>query len=303
VLKGLGYARALTQAKVGITRRSRLTREKMEPVSPLSLEHAQEMTRLMFNAGRAIFPLPFPVSRFPTQRIAAGLLARILGSAESAVTVSALARQADLAILVRSLYEHVVMLAWLTGDPDQCEERRSAWLAAGDRTTLLIDDENSTVLQRDPLLPDEVRKKLTELRSEARARGLTLPPTLERAETADQAGTAGFVGPGGDPSAVTLRGLYTTLYRPMSGVVHPTELGIYLVTYSGGRAGTRLIGMEPRREDAAAATLIAAAALLIPALAVCAAVLGRPNIDELKPAIDEVLRIYGGEDGSQLKRH
>ena len=55
----------------------------------------------------------------PAYRVALhGLVARTTGTMEAILHLAELRREADLAVLLRSLYDHTTVLAWLAGDPD-----------------------------------------------------------------------------------------------------------------------------------------------------------------------------------------
>lgn len=251
------------------------------------LARTQRAARILVQEGQNVFPLRFPVDRFRLQRFVAGLTSRIVGTADAATLLSELDRRADLAILVRSLYEHVLTLAWLTGDKSDTYARMLLLQRADDETALKVDRETVTILHGYPLMAPELRRQI-ESDLAATKGGPQLPNLAERAVIVDREwqGLVGFVGSSEQPK-VSLRGLYTSLYRPMSGVVHPSRIGMTFVQTEGDRDGTVLIGLE--RQGEAGPTLGGAIGLLGAALIVSNQVIDRPRLATLEPAIDAAL--------------
>lgn len=245
------------------------------------LARSQRMVRRLVTFGEAIFPLRFPNDHFRLQRLSAALLARIIGSADAAAAVGDLDRRADLAAIMRSLYEHVVMLAWLNGSDSH--RRMLLWQRYNDEARLRVDREVVTILREEPLLAADVRHQLE---SDVAEMGSNrLPSLLDRAATADREWNGRAYFGDRDERAISLRGIYTSLYRPMSGAAHPTEMGLSLVT-SRGETDT-IVDLESRGD--AASTVGVAAGLLVAAFGVSASVIGRPDPRLLEPIVDAVI--------------
>lgn len=127
----------------------------------------------------------FPVvlsNRAPVERrVASRLLARILGSAEAAAHLITIERRADLGVVCRSLYEHVVMLAWLTGRDSKV--RIARWQSDDDQQRLRVDREVGA-LAGEPLL---TRSNLEPIERSAKAfgKGKPMPSLADRAAEAD----------------------------------------------------------------------------------------------------------------------
>src|ERR1043165_1075666 len=90
------------------------------PISPeICLEAAQQLTEL----GKANFPIVLANEVAVVKVVTAGSIARMLGTADALLCLSRLERAADSLVLNRSLYEHAITLAWLTGKEDEALER------------------------------------------------------------------------------------------------------------------------------------------------------------------------------------
>jgi uncharacterized protein DUF5677 len=192
-------------------------------------------------------------------------------------------RQGDLGVLARCLFEHVVMLAWLTGSPDQetSYERLLLWQRYDDEHRLKVDREVSA-LQGHPLLSAQLREDLEAAIDAMEER--RLPGVADRALVADREWD-GRVG-------VSLRDQYSILYRPMSTAVHPTTLALsfQMTDVEDGKA----VHAEPRNLDGAAGTLGGVLGMLMNALVVSSYTFNRPAIDAAEAALDWLL---GDEDG------
>ena len=144
--------------------------------------------------------------------LATALIARIAGIGESVVALVTMRRQADTQILVRSLYEHVLTYCWIAIDP---RDRVYEW-------------RDHAVVQRRRLHNDAARLGIQILSDDQFAEAAELDEIkrlMERADEVDaywSARITGFRPPtlGMQEGLLTLRGLYTGLYRPTSRAVH-----------------------------------------------------------------------------------
>jgi hypothetical protein len=206
----------------------------------------------------AEFEVTGDVDAYPL--VAAGMLSRMTTTMQTLFALQPYGRMADANTLVRSLYEHLVYLAWLAAAPGP--ERLEAWRR------------------------DDIRIRIAAA-SEAAERGVELLTEAERAAlkvqydglTGDRLQLVGmaadadtfWVGklPGLEDGASigTLRGLYTVLYRQYSGTAHPTFRGLNLVVEDVTTTRRRVV-LERRyagRGPAGIATVIYALALYITA--------------------------------------
>lgn len=243
-----------------------------------SLDRIQGAMGTLLEIAAPIFPIT--ASAGDHQRIAA-LMARIVGSARAALTLSELDRRADLAVVVRSMYEHVVMFAWLTARKGQTHERLLLWQRYTDEQILKFD--NDTERSTGQRAIDAASREQMEADHEYMGKH-RMPGLADRAAAADRewAGRGGFGTPG---DALTLREVYRALYRPMSGVVHPTQMGLELVTERDGKK--IVVDLEPI--GTGADSLAPAAALLASTILMSSLTLGRPPLDDVDPKVTDAL--------------
>lgn len=145
----------------------------------------------------------------------AGLITRILTLTETIVHVGRLKRRSDLATLTRSLFEHVVMLAWIAAPRDN--SRFETWERASYRTVGIVSDELEGLGLG--FLTDAGRDFVRE----QSGRRHELPPVPKLAETVDaewqqRLGLAGVN---------RLVAKYTYVYRLGSMYAHPTAAGLF----------------------------------------------------------------------------
>ncbi len=188
-------------------------------ISPeICLEAARQLTEL----GQAQFPIVLSDEAPIPKRVAAGLIARVLGTADALLCL-ALERAADSTVLARSLYEHAITLAWVTGNADEALDR-IALLQRDDNEHRGKADREFTELRDEGILTKKNREMIAQAMKQAGRR--KLPPLTERARIADAEWGERFgLGSAGNPLA-SLRAAYTTLYRFASAFAHPTLLGL-----------------------------------------------------------------------------
>jgi Family of unknown function (DUF5677) len=90
----------------------------------------------------------------PAYRVALhGLVARTTGTMEAILHLAELRREADLVVLLRSLYDHTTVLAWLAGDPDA---NYPLWRAEDARQRVKIHNEWDRSLGTELLAPSSL---------------------------------------------------------------------------------------------------------------------------------------------------
>jgi hypothetical protein len=82
------------------------------------------------------------------------LVARMTGTMESILHLASIGRQADLAVLVRTLYDHVVVLGWLASDP---EKNHALWRAEDARQRIKVHEQWGDRLAKELLRPEELK--------------------------------------------------------------------------------------------------------------------------------------------------
>lgn len=151
--------------------------------------------------------------------VAAALVSRMTTTLCSILELYPAQLEADAGILLRSLYEHAVHLAWLGADP--LGERIEAW-----RKHDLIQRLKADADARErgiELFSDKDRADLQADVDRMRGEKLVL---ADLACAADQHWAGKLPGMGASPQARSFRGLYATVYRHYSGVAHPSFRGL-----------------------------------------------------------------------------
>lgn len=214
-----------------------------------------------------------------TWRIAAtAMVARMAGMLDSITALLGTRRQSDALILIRVLYEHVVVFCWMLIDP---EERVIEWAsnATRRRRTLHFDaaDFGIEVMAEEELAEAEgarLHARLGELADEvddfwpARVRGLRQHA------------------PEGPRNLLAFRGLYVGLYRVASRTVHAQADSVDPCAEVRGRV--RRVFLE---EDDTVAWSGWATPLFGMALVVCHYRLGWPDEQEVRRINDELTRL------------
>lgn len=84
-------------------------------------------------------PKAFPTGSALHVGYSTALLARATGTLGAIVTLSELERRSDVMTLLRSLYEHVALMAWLSTPPE--DEHGAAWVRYDSERRLKADDD------------------------------------------------------------------------------------------------------------------------------------------------------------------
>lgn len=181
-------------------------------------------------------------------------------------------------VLVRSLFEHLVMFAWLTGS-DEGEQRMLLWQKYCDEHALKLDNEVPKFGGEKGISP-ATRSLIAEATDHLD--GASMPGLADRAAIADKewAERLGF-----DPEhreAWSLRRTYAVIYRPGSAFTHPTLAGLsFVVDRNPERV---VVDVEPLSGSGMA--LMPVPALLGTALAISAHTLGRPTHEAVNDFIN-----------------
>lgn len=158
----------------------------------------------------------------PYRLIAAGLLVKIASGAEASAALADSGTRSDLSPLVRSVYEHLVMLAWITADDH--DRRVQMWEKADLKTSLTVDRELGE-LDGVPVMTPQQRQQT---KDDLRSYGPEVLPTLkDRAREADEHWHPILVAE--HMSLMSLSALYSTLYRVSSSYTHPTLVALEAV--------------------------------------------------------------------------
>lgn len=224
--------------------------------------------------------------RFPEDaprivRVTGGLYSRTTALSEGALKVSELDRMSDVGIQARCVYEHVVTMAWLTGDRRKTTERQLLWQSEDDRKNLRFSREVKKLTGGGVLDDDTIDKIESDLEEMGNP---TFPGVLDRAIRADRDwhGLLGF-----DDGLLNLTTWYTQIYRTTSMVIHPSMPGLKLVLDQGYRTAAL------EETGTAATTVGVVSALCIVATLVSAQIVGRPPLAEAEKALGRVMDIHG----------
>jgi hypothetical protein len=146
------------------------------------------------------------------------LIARAAGAVESLEELQPEGRVSDSATLVRTLYEHVVHLAWLAADPSPPVSRSGRRTICARRSSLMARLKRGFAI----LEPDQ-RTELQERFDEMKGNPLNL---ADLAVAADKHWGGKLTGIVHQSEALSFRGLYAIIYRYTSTRAHPSYRGI-----------------------------------------------------------------------------
>jgi Family of unknown function (DUF5677) len=232
----------------------------------VSLEAIGRLLELGTSVGHVVAEPDWPEWRTAS----AGLLMRVLTLGETIMHVSRLRRVADLSILVRCLYEHAVMLAWIAAPRD--DSRVAIWNRESLRIVRAWGDEMKALDAGD--ITPEGRAWLEEQLS-----GPGMPKTRELARQAD----TDWHGQLGLSGLNTLTASYTTVFRAGSFFAHPTPAGLF---ENRRPAGDHIVLMvEP--EGDISPIIGCVFTFLAVALGVASHTIGRPDLYAIKKIVAE----------------
>lgn len=163
-------------------------------LEPIPIELSRQGTKRLVELGEAQFPIVLSNEAQLPKRVAAGLIARAIGTSDAAVRLSYSERSVDLMILIRSLYEHVVTLAWITGDQVAALERLALLQRNDNEHRDKADREFEEILGRE-LLSNDARilgKLAIKLAGNWDDSGSSHPPGLEPCHGSDAYGDRGI---------------------------------------------------------------------------------------------------------------
>lgn len=207
--------------------------------------------------------------------IAAALLSRMTTTIRMLLALQWWQRSADPGTLLRSLYEHMVHLAWLGADPSPT--RFAAWRREDLRIRVAAAKE-AEAFGIELVAPAElaaIEAQVANLQAEAMA-----IPALTREADLYWVGRLPGLQQGSLPS---FAGLYTFLYRRLSGTAHPSFRGINPVVVDITETRKRVV-LEARFDGNGPwgmATIIYGMALFV-----VNASLGWPDLDRINAAFD-----------------
>jgi hypothetical protein len=205
-----------------------------------------------------------------------GLLAHATHTLRSIIMLERATAYNDAFRLLRSLYDHVLTLAWLAGDPAP-PARLEEWRLEDLENRLKADREASAA--GEPLLEASIR---TQWEAELAAASSRAPDLASKAFAADRYWQPQLP----ELTSVKLgsfRGQYTILFRNYSGLVHATFRGLNWVTEDLPDGKKRVVLQSPLhgyRPDGVATALHGLG------LYVAAHSLGWPNADEVTAVFD-----------------
>lgn len=211
----------------------------------------------------------------PWRMFATAFIARMAGTVETMMDLADDGRQADSAVLLRALYEHMVTFAWILVDP----EPRLDWWADDARREMRKLHNDADVYGMGFLSEaDQARGKVAK----------ELPPLDQQAAEVDKFWTLRLPGfrahAGSGPKDIrTVRGLYVAVYRVASRSAHgqPQSLNGVMVLDEYPHV------VQFERDDSTMSSFLALPIFGM-ALLVCNHRLGWPDDDAVK-AIGEAL--------------
>ena len=187
----------------------------------LLLEQAADAVRVQVRQP----PSASPFEAWEVTR--AALMARMAGSLRHLGYLAPSSSRIDGIALARTLVDHVITFAWLSGDP---AERLPRFLRSS-YGSLLTKDERATNRGEEALLTDELRAKYVEYNS---AHPEEMPSIYERAKAADDSFRGEIAS--ALPESLQVFGfvdLYNKVYSGYSDYDHPSTLGLGVFMHRG----------------------------------------------------------------------
>jgi hypothetical protein len=208
--------------------------------------------------------------------VGAGLLSRATSTLRHVFVAGRGGQSIDAATLGRSLYEHVLHLAWLAADPSPA--RLEEWRKADLMERLKADTDARTVGV--PLLDDAARAVMQAQVDAMTGNKLVLP---NLAIAADKHWAGKLPAMGSHRELHSFRGLYAVLYRQYSGTAHPSYIGLNHVVEDVTVTRKRVVLEAPPegRGPFGMATVVYALGLYV-----AAASLGWPSAERVTAAFD-----------------
>lgn len=151
--------------------------------------------------------------------VGAALLSRATSTLRHVFDARRGGQSVDAATLGRSLYEHIVHLAWLAADPSPA--RIEEWRKADLVQRLKADNDVRSV--GDELLDDAARSRMQAQVGAMTGNDLVL---VNLAIAADKHWAGKLPGMGSHREMKSFKGLYAVLYRNYSGTAHPSYVGL-----------------------------------------------------------------------------
>jgi Family of unknown function (DUF5677) len=183
---------------------------------------AEARARDLVALVREHVPLTVPTALLdnPWPLYGPALVVRMAGTVEAMVALRSLSREADPLCLLRVLYEHVVTFAWLAINPTE----HVGFFRREDAEQRLKADNDCRGLGIEGLLRAEVRSELEAL---CRRISRAMPDVTQRALEADKHWSARIPEESARKGVLSLREMYTLVYRHGSAFVHVTEQGLH----------------------------------------------------------------------------
>lgn len=172
--------------------------------------------------------------------VGAALLSRATSTLRHVFDAHRDGHSVDAATLARSLYEHVVHLAWLAADPSAA--RIQAWRKVDLIARLKADTDARTI--GEPLFDDHARAGI-----ESQVAGMEGPDRplnlADLAVAADKHWAGKLPGMAAYTERDSFRGLYAVLYRSYSSTAHPSYIGLNHVVEDISPTGRRVVIEKP----------------------------------------------------------
>lgn len=228
------------------------------------------------------------------------LMARLAGLARTSATLIEAGHDLDGQMVMRSMFEHGLLLAWLSIDPDdevegpagRGREARTRWWSADQlrREQGLYGKHQVQLGSLSAPIPREQIKKVKQVFKDELGWG-ELPRLQAMAEETDSYWAPRLAGwpnaePGDQDYPLTQRGFYLILHQLGNWSVHPS-LQALTARFVTDQEGTGIGELHPEAaEDGADAVLAITAYLLLYAISVMRETAGWPDLDEALRVLD-----------------
>lgn len=167
--------------------------------------------------------------------VCSGLLARQIELAESVLDLERRPTDSSKAILIRSMFDHAVTMAWIAADDSSDRIQRFRKTDAKRRLDIEKDAQKFGESILSPKIHRDLEAQVSSLPSE-------MPNLKQRAENADEFWIGKIPGLGQGPASTYL-GLYAFAYRNHSTLEHASRMGLNAVVDDVGE-GRKLVHLE-----------------------------------------------------------
>jgi hypothetical protein len=241
-------------------------------------------------AATVEYPIVLDAETPKYRLLTAALLTKIIGASKRIAIFAPFGSLSDLSGIVRSNFEHLVFMAWVSGSDHK--NRVYQWGIQDMKRQIKQDNGMKTVTGNGVL--DPKTRADYEARIEA-AKGTTDIPDLPRmTKLADEDWKVLFRE---DAPLMSLSVTYDVLYRGMSSLIHPTLIGMETVWTRTEDEGKRVFEVEQPGENTEMLVGMSVSVLTL-ALAIASKTIGKSDVRQLDAIMDSLMADVRAADDS-----